>query len=64
MLREKDLCKKYDAEAFRFYEKLWKRNKEKMEKQDRIDILTTLENYASSLKDEKKAQKYGTLLKV
>jgi len=64
ILREKDLVKKYEAEAFRFYEKLWKKNKEKMEKQDRIDILTTLENYATSLKDEKKAQKYAILLKV
>jgi len=35
-----------------------------MEKQDRIDILTKLENYASSLKDEKKAQQYGILLEV
>jgi len=64
ILREKDLLKKYEAEAFRFYEKLWKNNKEKMEKQDRIDILAKLENYASSLKDEKKAQQYGILLKV
>ena len=64
ILREKDLLKKYEAKAFRFYEKLWKSDKEKMEKQDRIDILTTLETYASSLKDEKKAQKYGILLKV
>ncbi|XP_078383042.1 uncharacterized protein LOC144665649 isoform X2 [Oculina patagonica] len=63
MLREKDLVKKYEAEAFRFYEKLWKKNKETMERQDRIDILTTLENYASSFKDENKAQKYGSLLK-
>ena len=64
ILHEKDLLKKYEAKAFRFYEKLWKKNKEKMEKQDRIDILTTLENYASSRKDKKKAQKYGILLKV
>ena len=64
MLREKDLLKRYEAEAFRFYEKLWKRNKAEMEKQDRIDILTTLKKYASSFKDEKKEQKYGNLLKV
>ena len=35
-----------------------KKNREKMEKQDKIDILTKLENY------EKKVQKYRTLLKV
>ncbi len=64
MLREKDLLKKYEAEALRFYEKLWKQKKDEMKRQDRIDILTTLENYTSSLKDEKKAQKYGNLLKV
>ena len=64
ILREKDLLKKYQAKALRFYEKLWKKNKEKMNKQDRIDILSTLENYASSLEDKKKAQKYGILLKV
>ena len=64
ILREKDLLKKYQAKALRFYEKLWKKNKGKMKKQDRIDILNTLENYASLLQDKKKAQKYGILLKV
>ena len=64
ILREKDLLKLYEAEAFSFYETLWKKNKEKMKKQDRIDILTKLELYASSLKDENKAQTFGTLLKV
>ena len=65
-LREKDLLKKYEAKALRFYEKVWKREKEKekMNKQDRKDILTKLKNYASSLKDERKAKMYGTLLKV
>ena len=62
--REKDLLEKYEAVAFRFYEKLWKKNKEQMGKQDRIDILTTLEQYASSRNDVKKAQEYGILLKV
>ena len=56
--------KKYEAKALRFHEKLWKRDKEKMNKQDRKDVLTKLENYASSLKDERKAKMYGTLLKV
>ena len=64
LLGEKDLLKTYDAKAFRFYEKLWKKNRENVEKQERIDILTQLQNYASSLKDEKKAQKYRMLLKV
>jgi len=64
ILHEKDLLKKYEAKAFRFYEKQWKKNKEKMEKQDRIDILNKLENYASSFKDERKTKKYGILLKV
>ena len=71
MSREKDLYNKYEGEAFRFYEKQWKRmRKEKVEKvekderQDMIDILTTLQMFASSLKNEKKEQKYGKLLKV
>ena len=64
MLCEKDLLKRYEAEAFRFYEKLWKQEKENMKPQDRIDILTTLKNYASLFKNEKKKQKYGNLLKV
>ena len=66
MLREEDLLKEYEAEAFKYYEKLWKdmKRKEDVERQDRIDILTTLEKYAQSFQDEKKAQKYGNLLKV
>ena len=63
-LREKDLLRKYQAEAFRFYEKLWRKNREKMEKHERIDILTTLENSASSFKDDNKVKEYRTLLKV
>ena len=35
-----------------------------MKKEEKIKILTTLEDYASTLKDERKAQKYGILLKV
>ena len=64
MLREKDLLKKYEAEAFTFYEEVWETDKERMKKQDRIDILATLEHYASSLKDENKTQTYRTWLKV
>ena len=64
VLSEKDLLRKYEAEAFGFYEKLWRKNREKMDEQRRIGILTTLEKYASSRKDEKKVKKYRTLLKV
>ena len=64
VLYEKDLLRKYEAEALRFYEKLWKKNKEEMTKQDRINILTKLELYGSSLKEENKSQTYGTLLMV
>ena len=44
---EEDLLKTYKAKAFRFYEKLWKKKRENVERQDRIDILRQLENYAS-----------------
>ena len=64
MLCEKDLLERYEAEAFRFYENLWKQEKADMKSQNRIDILTTLKNYASLLKDKKKEQKYGNLLQV
>ena len=64
MLREKHLFGRYQAAAFRFYENLWKQEKANMKPEDRIDILTTLKNYASSFKDKKKEQKYGNLLKV
>ena len=64
VLHEKDLLRKYEAEAFTFYEKLWRKNRDKMEEQERTDTLTMLENYASSLKDEKKVKKYRTFFKV
>ena len=64
MLCEEDLLERYKAEAFRFYENLWKQERADMKSQNRIDILTTLKNYASSLKDKKKEEKYGNLLKV
>ena len=65
MLREKDLYNKYESEAFGFYEKQWKwMRKAEVERQDRIDILTKLKKFALSLKNEKKEQKYGKLLKV
>ena len=64
ILHEKDLLKKYEAKALRFYEKLWKKNGENIKKEEKIKILTKLEQYASSLKNERKAKMYGTLLKV
>ncbi|XP_020602576.1 uncharacterized protein LOC110041607 isoform X2 [Orbicella faveolata] len=63
ILFEKDLLIKYEADALRFYEMLWKKNKAKIDKQDRIEILVKLQNFASSLKDEKKTKKYRILLK-
>ena len=58
------MAEKYNNEAFRFYEKKWKRDKEGMSERDRIDILTTLVDMATSQMKEKKKQKYESLLKV
>ena len=58
------MAEKYNNEAFRFYEKKWKRDKERMSERDRIDILTTLVDMATSQMKEKKKQKYKSLLKV
>ena len=63
-LREKGKAEKYSNEAFRFYEKKWKRNKDGMSARDRIDILITLADMATSQMKEKKKQKYKSLLKV
>ena len=63
-LREKNMAEKYNNEAFRFYEKKWKRDKEGMSERDRIDIFTTLVDMATSQMKEKKKQKYESLLKV
>ena len=63
-LPEKSKAEKYSNEAFRFYEKKWKKNKVGMSKRDRIDILTTLVDMASTQTKEKKKQKYKSLLKV
>ena len=63
-LREKGKAEKYSNEAFRFYEKKWKRNKDGMSARDRIDILITLVDMATSQMKEKKKQKYKSLLKV
>ncbi|CAH3141735.1 unnamed protein product, partial [Pocillopora meandrina] len=62
-LREKSKAEKYSNEAFRFCEKKWKRNKEEMSEHDRMAMLTTLVNMATSQMKEKKKQKYESLLK-
>ena len=64
-VRNKDLFEKYQKESFRFYERRWKKNgSELKEEQDKIDLLTTLEDLATSLGYERKAKKYHTLLQV
>ena len=63
-LCEKSKAEKYSNEAFQFYEKKLKRNKEGMSEHDRIAILTTLVHMATSQMKEKKKQKYESLLKV
>ena len=64
-VKNKELYDKYQKESFRFYERRWKKNgSEFKEKQDKIDLLTTLEDLATSLGYERKARKYQTLLQV
>ena len=64
-VENKDLYEKYQKESFRFYERRWKKNGSELEeKQDKIDLLTTLEDLAASLGYERKARKYRTLLQV
>ena len=64
-VKNKELYEKYQKESFRFYERRWKKNGSELEeKQDKIDLLTTLEDLAASLGYERKARKYRTLLQV
>ena len=63
-LSDRQTQKKYQREALWFYQETWKRNKAEMKRQDRIDILTILKNYASSFKDETTDQVSANLLKV
>ena len=64
-VRNKDLLEKYQKESFRFYERRWKKNGSELEeKKDKIELLTTLENLATSLGYERKAKKYRTQLQV
>ena len=63
-LREKGKAEKYSNEAFRFYEKKWKRNKDGMSERDRMDILTTFVDMSTWQMKEKKKQKYESFLKV
>ena len=65
VVKNKELYEKYQKESFRFYERRWKKNGSELEeKQDKIDLLTTLEDLATSLGYERKATKYHTLLLV
>ena len=64
-VRNKDLFEKYQKESFRFYERRWKKNGSELEeKKEKIDLLTILENLATSLGYERKAKKYRTQLQV
>ena len=64
-VRNKDLLEKYQKESFRFYERRWKKNGSELEeKKEKIDLLTILENLATSLGYERKAKKYRTQLQV
>ena len=65
VVKNKELYEKYLKESSRFYERRWKKNRSELEeKQDKIDLLTTLEELAKSLRYERKAKKYHTLLQV
>lgn len=64
LLRKEDLHRKYQDDAFRFYEKRWRKNKSEIKGQDRIDILKTLTELAKFLNNEEKAMKYEKLLEV
>ena len=64
-VRNKDLLEKYQKESFRFYERRWKKNGSELEeKKEKIDLLTILEDLATSLGYERKAKKYRTQLQV
>ena len=64
-VRNKDLFEKYQKESFRFYERRWKKNGSELEeKKEKIDLLTILEDLATSLGYERKAKKYRTQLQV
>ena len=64
LLRKEDLHRKYQDDAFRFYEKRWRKNKAEIKGQDRIDVLKTLTELAKLLNNEEKARKYEKLLEV
>ena len=64
VVTNKELYEKYQKESFGFYERRWKKNGSELAKQDKIDLLTTLQDLATSLGYERKATKYRTLLQV
>ena len=64
-VENEELFEKYQKESFRFYERRWKKNGSELEeKQDKIDLPTTLEDLATSRGYERKAKKYRTQLQV
>ena len=62
--KNKELFEKCQKESFRFYERRWKKNSSELEKQDKIDLLTTLQDLATLLGYEKEVKEYNTLLQV
>ena len=64
VVKNKELFEKYRKEAFGFYERRWKKNGSELAKQYKIDLLTTLQDLATSLGYERKARRYHTLLQV
>ena len=64
VVKNRELFEKYRKEAFGFYERRWKKNGSELAKQYKIDLLTTLQDLATSLGYERKARRYHTLLQV
>ena len=62
--KNKELFEKYQKESFRFYERRWKKDSSELAKQDKIDLLTILQDLATLLGYEKEVKKYNTLLQV
>ena len=62
--KNKELFEKYQKESFRFYERRWKKNSSELAKQDKTDLLTTLQDLATLLGYEKEVKEYNTLLQV
>ena len=63
-VKNRELYAKYRKECFRFYERWWKKNGSELTQRGKIDLLTTLEDLATSVGYKKKATKYRTLLQL